>query len=79
MVAATKPPRVNGRWVLSIQVCVPNEMPDDQVVAFAEKEYPCGTENGWQIRREGNEALEGDPERVKCGERSGCVHTMLDA
>ena len=64
---------------LDMQVCVPAEWTDEQAIAFAEKEFPCGTTNGWQIRREGSEALQGSPERVPCDGRDEHVHIMLDA
>ena len=62
----------------AMQVCVPKDWTDEQAVTFAEKEYPCGT-NGWQIRREGDKMLKGDPERQQCLERKDFIHIMLDA
>lgn len=64
--------------VLDMQVCVPVEWTDEQVTEFAEKENPSGT-NGWFIRRTGDKALAGDPERQPCAERTGFVHVMLDS
>ena len=29
--------------VFSVQVCVPKEYTDEEVIAFAESENPCGT------------------------------------
>ena len=72
-------PEVIGHRVFSLQVCVPTDWTDEQVVMFAEKYRPCGTECGWVIRREGSEWLGGDPERNPCDTRSGFVHIMLDA
>ncbi len=43
---------VTRRGALDMQVCVPSDWTDDQVKQFVEAENPCGTENGWQIRRE---------------------------
>lgn len=65
--------------IFDMQVCVPSDWTDEQVQHFAEQEYPCGTQAGWQIRREGSKYLAGDPERQPCEEREGCVHVMLDA
>lgn len=62
-----------------LQVCVPNYFSDNQIVEFAETECPCGTSNGWVIRREGDKALGGDPERNQCSKKPGCVHVILDA
>ena len=35
------------RGSLDMQVCVPADWTDDQVLVFANAEYECGTENGW--------------------------------
>lgn len=65
--------------VLSMQVCVPSYWDDAAVKKFADRENECGTENGWIIRKEGDEALAGAPERVRCESRPEHVHIMLDA
>jgi hypothetical protein len=70
---------VTKAGVLDMQVCVPTEWADEKVREFAERNYPCGTTNGWHIRREGDRLLSGSAERVDCGVRSGFVHIMLDA
>jgi hypothetical protein len=70
---------VTKRGMFDMQVCVPEGWPDNKVVQFAEAENPCGTEGGWQIRRQGSEYLEGCDERVACEDRTGHVHIMLDA
>lgn len=64
---------------LAMQVCVPEEWTDEQVVGFAEKENPCGTTHGWGIRKQGDKNLNGCNERVHCESREGYVHIMLDA
>ena len=71
--------KVMHHGLLDLQVCTPTDWDDSEVVAFANAAYPCGTAGGWAIRREGNEALEGDPERQPCAKRNGYVHVMLDA
>jgi len=63
---------------MDAQVCVPTEWTDAQIIEFAEQQYPSGTDGGWHIRREGNNALGGDPERNPCLQRPGHVHIMLD-
>lgn len=62
-----------------MQVCVPSDWKDEDVEAFANRENPCGTTNGWQIRREGSRLLAGCKERVCCEDRDKHVHIMLDA
>jgi len=66
---------------LDMQVCVPSSWTDDQAIEFAETENPCGTENGWAIRKEGSEYLNGSPERAECLDKNKCnfVHITLDA
>jgi len=64
---------------LSLQLCVPKDWTDDQVRDFAERVHPCGTELGWQIRREGDAMLRGAKERVVCASDPERVHIMLDA
>jgi len=72
-------PQVTKHGVLDMQVCVPAEMEDADVLRFAESQYPCGTTHGWEIRRQGDESLRGASERVPCAQRTGFVHIMLDA
>lgn len=72
-------PVVTKAGALCMQVCVPSSWSDDQVFAFAEREYPCGTQNGWFIRKQGDPLLDGAAERVACRDRQGFVHVMLDA
>lgn len=76
---STKSAIVTRRGLLDMQVCVPAGWPDEQVKAFADSENPCGTNHGWQIRREGDMKLAGAKERVQCAARSSNVHIMLDA
>ena len=68
---------VTRRASLDMQVCVPTDWTDQQVIDFAERENPCGTEGGWSIRRAGDKSLAGDPERQPCRSRDGHVHIML--
>ena len=70
---------VTKHGLLDMQVCVPKDWTDEQVIEFAEQKYPCGTTNGWHIRREGHELLSGSPERVQCAQDQSSVHIMLDA
>lgn len=73
------PAEVTRMGALDMQVCVPADWTDAETLAFAEQQYPCGTEYGWQIRKEGDPHLQGAPERVACHSREGHVHIMLDA
>lgn len=71
---------VTHAGILDMQVCVPGEWTDEQVIDFAESQYPCGTSSGWGIRKQGDPSLAGQNERVKCqGGPEGNVHIMLDA
>lgn len=69
---------VTRNGALDMQVCVPADWTDEQVKQFADNANPCGAERGWHIRRQGDPALAGKDERVKCTESSN-VHIMLDA
>lgn len=62
-----------------MQVCVPANWSDKLVKEFSDRENPCGTANGWTIRRTGDPALGYDPERDPCGALEHHVHIMLDA
>ncbi len=72
-------PGVTKVGLLDLQVCVPSDYTDEEIIAFAESCNPCGTTNGWQIRRQGDRLLAGDDERVVCSDYTGFVHVMLDA
>ena len=74
----TEGPQVTKFGAIDVQACVPADFTDEQIVVFAEEEYPSGT-GGWQIRRQGGRLLNGADERVSCNSRDGCVHIMLDA
>jgi hypothetical protein len=67
------------RGALSVQVCVPADWTDEQIKGFADRDTLCGTASGWFIRREGDRALAGDPERQQCATLEDHVHVMLDA
>lgn len=72
-------PTVTRHGLLDMQVCVPKDWTDEQVKAFADRENMCGTENGWSIRKQGDELLDGADERVECGNDKNYCHIMLDA
>jgi hypothetical protein len=76
----TKPePEVVRTTLLSMQVCVPEAMSNDDAEAFANSANPTGSPTLlWRMRHQGDEALAGCDERVKCEKRAGCVHIMLD-
>ena len=78
MKAHDTPPSVTRIGCFDMQVCVPSEWPDEQTIQFAENENPSGTSD-WGIRREGDPALAGDPERTQCSKSNTGVHVMLDA
>lgn len=71
-------PEITKTSLLSMQVCVPESWPDEQVEEYANTSNPAGTTQGWVMRHDGDPALAGCDERVPCSEREGCVHIMLD-
>lgn len=70
---------VTRTGALDMQVCVSKDWSDEKVKEFADTENPCGTMNGWFIRKEGDKDLNGDHERVVCKSRPNFVHIMLNA
>ncbi len=72
-------PAVTKIGLIDMQVCVPSQWNNARVHTFAERLNPCGTVNGWGIRLQGDEALQGADERVPCEKRKEFVHIMLDA
>jgi hypothetical protein len=68
---------VTQRHPLDMQVCVPENFTDEEVVKFANENNIAGTSSGWHITKAGDECFKGDPERVKCRDRVGHVHIML--
>lgn len=70
--------QVISHKLCSLQVCVPESTTDATVETFANQARPTGIESRWKIRRQGDPALAGTDERVKCTGRAGCVHIMLD-
>src|ERR1051326_7207894 len=72
-------PEVTRRGALDMQVCVSKKWTDKKVKDFADRENPCGTDNGWSIRKQGSKWLAGADERVSCDGRKDFVHIMLDA
>lgn len=72
-------PMVTRTGLMDMQICVPEDWTDEQIKGFADRNNPCGTQNGWAIRKEGDKLLEGAPERRPCADRDEYVHIMLDA
>ncbi len=74
-----KEPELVREGVFDIQVCVPSDWTDGEVLVFANMKVPCGTSGGWFIRKEGSSLLAGDPERMPCDDKRDFVHITLDA
>jgi hypothetical protein len=70
---------ITHHGALDIQVCVPEGWTDERVLEFANRTHPCGTAHGWHVRKAGDPALNGAPERHPCAQRELHVHIMLDA
>jgi hypothetical protein len=62
---------------LPMQLCVPDEWTDEQVIAFAEKENPAGTENGWVVVKDGDPILKGAKSRLTCGSDGDNIHIVV--
>lgn len=75
-------PMVVRTKAFSMQVCVPGHWTDEQITAYANAARLSGTAMGWTVRRKGDPALDGTPERVNCilaSQRPGFIHVVLDA
>lgn len=70
-------PEVTTKGVFDMQVCVPEEWTDEQILEFAEKKFPTGIKAKWFIRKL-EEVLDGDLERQPCDDNKNYVHIMLD-
>ena len=64
----TNTPHVIQIKILSVEVCVPLDWADYQVVEFTESQCSYGTKRGWVIYQ-----------RQPCTEREGMVHIVLNA
>lgn len=69
---------VTRSGLCSMQVCVPSDWTDEQVSTWANTENPTGIASQWRIRRTGDPALQGFPERAQCESHADNVHIMLD-
>lgn len=66
------------RGPLDMQVCVPKNWTEEEIISFAESTNPSGTEAGWHIRQD-PDLLAGDPVRAQCSIHPAFVHVTLDA
>lgn len=72
-----KEPEIISQNILAIQVCVPDNFADKEIIEFAERANPCMTENGWFVREKD---LDGNKQkRVACEKRTGFTHVILEA
>lgn len=62
---------------LAMQLCVPEDFTEAQILEAAERLNPSGTTNGWILAKEGDMALKGDPERVPCLAHPEKVHVLV--
>ena len=60
-----------------MQLCVPKEFSDKEIIEFAERENPAGTQNGWILARDGDEILGGDSARVQCVDIEDNIHVVV--
>ncbi len=70
-------PQIMRMGIFGVNVCVPEAMSDAEIVAFVEKQYPCGTMNGWFVCEEGHDCLNHTPAVLPCDSRPGFVHKVL--
>jgi len=70
-------PSITRLGLLDMQVCVPSDWSDNQVIDFANTKNPAGTTGGWTIRTD-ETLLCGDPVRNDCDNENNMVHITLD-
>lgn len=71
-------PEVARIGVLNMQVCVPDDWTDEQILEFAESRNPAGGHMQWEIRQQGSKFLIGADARVACQDKTNFVHVTLD-
>lgn len=59
-------PTVLNQNVFSLQLCVPKDWSNDQILKWVETVNPCGTKAGWQIVNEPDR--KGNPARNPCAD-----------
>ena len=74
-VATKYEPTITRHGIMDVQVCVPADWIDKQVIDFVKSQVG---NTMWSIRKEGSKFLGGDPERAKCSDREGFVHIVVD-
>jgi hypothetical protein len=60
--------------VFSMQVCVPEDWTDEQIIEFANTDTPSGTTMGWAIYK----GDDGQPRSVLCADKEGHKHLVVD-
>ena len=72
-------PQVIRSSLLAMQLCVPDDWTEEQIVTFAESQNPCGTTHGWGLCQDGHASLGGTPARMNCANENGRVHVVVAA
>lgn len=72
-------PEIIKQRAMGMQLCVPEDWSQDDILRFAEKEAPCGTTNGWFLCDDGHPSLGDSPARVPCAQQDGFVHVVVVA
>jgi len=70
-------PEIIQTKLLAMQLCVPSDWTNEQIIEFAEERNPAGTSAGWRVCEDGHKCLGGYPARVNCDEHPGFIHTVV--
>ena len=69
---------VYAHFLLCCSLCAPRGFTSEQIVAGAERQYPCGTTNGWAISNDAAFAG-GEPMPCPCPDDPDRQHWLLEA
>lgn len=64
--------------LFGMQLCVPKDWTEIEIIESIENTHACGTTGGWRIVKDGSGLLGDDPARVQCAEKSDFVHVLVE-
>lgn len=71
-------PELIGSRLVSVQVCVPDNWSNDQVIDFVQRMPVSWEKEAWEVRKDGDVLLCGHPAKTPCKKKPGYIHMFLD-